>query len=62
MPTTPNEHDELQELIDKLARALAERGYEVRRVASGYRGFQEEDRDWQGVQTAIRAAAEGGKT
>ncbi len=60
MPEEPNENDPFQELVDKLMRALAERGYEIRPVTGGYRGFQEEDRDWPEIQAELRAVAEGG--
>jgi hypothetical protein len=55
----PNENDHVQDLVHKLVRALAERGYEVRPIASGQRGFGEEDSDWPEIQAAFRAVAEG---
>lgn len=61
MARTPNDDDRSEDLADKLMRALAERGYEIRPIASGYRGFQEEDRDWPEIQAAVRAITEGGK-
>ena len=61
MAGAPNENDQFQDLVDKLVRALAERGYEIRPVASGYRGFQEDDSDWPEIQAAIRAISEDGK-
>jgi hypothetical protein len=60
MARMPNENDEFQVLVEKLLRALAERGYEVRPIASGHRGFQEEDRDWPELEAAGRAIAERG--
>jgi hypothetical protein len=61
MARSPDKSDEFQDLVDKLIRALAERGYEIRPAASGYRGFQEDDRDWAEIQAAVRAVAEGDK-
>ena len=61
MPRAPNENDQFQDLVDKLIRALAVRGYEIRRIASGYGGFREEDRDWPEIQAALRAIIEGGR-
>jgi hypothetical protein len=61
MASAPDENDQFQDLVDKLIRALSERGYEIRRIAGGYRGFQEEDRDWPEVQAAFRAITESGK-
>jgi|SRR5215831_17661522 len=62
MARAPNADDQFQDLVDKLTRALAERGYEIRPIAGGYRGFQEEDRDWPEIQAALRALTESGKT
>jgi hypothetical protein len=61
MARTPNENDQFQDLVDKLTQALAERGYEIRPLASGHHGFQEEDRDWPEIQAAFRAITEDGK-
>jgi hypothetical protein len=61
MPTAPNENDRFQDLVDRLIRALAERGYEIRPIAGGYRGFQEEDRNWPELQDALRALTENRK-
>ena len=58
MPKAPSEN--VRDFVDKLTRALAEHGYEIRPIA-GYRGFQEEDRDWPELQAALRAVIEGGK-
>jgi hypothetical protein len=61
MARTPNENDQFEELVDKLTRALADRGYEIRPIAGGYRGFHEQDRDWPEIQAAFRAITEGAK-
>jgi hypothetical protein len=62
MPRAPDENDQFQDLVDKLIRALAERGYEIRPIAGGYGGgFQEEDRNWPEIQAAFRAITEGSK-
>lgn len=61
MARAPDENDQFQDLVDKLMRALAERGYELRPTVGGYRGFQEEDTDWPEIQAAFRAVAEGAK-
>ncbi|MBV9426138.1 MAG: hypothetical protein JO084_00250 [Bradyrhizobiaceae bacterium] len=60
MPREPNENDQFRDLVEKLIRALAERGYEVRPIAGGYRGFQEEDSDWSEIQAALRTIIEDG--